>query len=194
MKKRLSLYARSILSFVHIVFVKIFNIRSFKSSLVQDFSLTTRIFPHGGGKISLGKRIHTRRNVVLEAEGGSLEIGEGVFFNNGCMAVSKERIAIGKNTAFGPNTVIYDHDHNIHSDKAIHDSGYLTESVVIGDNVWVGANCTILRGTCIGDGCVIGAGSVIKGTYEPYTAVIQKRAETVKSLRGQDGKEVRNIV
>jgi acetyltransferase-like isoleucine patch superfamily enzyme len=192
MKERLALYMRSFLSFVHIIFKKIFNIRAFFAPPIQDLSASTKISVSGGGKIILGKHIHTRRSVTLEAVGGCLEIGDGCFFNNGCMTVAKEHISIGNYTSIGPYTVIYDHDHNIHSNKEIHDSGYVTENVVIGNNVWIGAHCVILRGTRIGDGCVIGAGSVIKGEYEPYTTVVQKRSETVTGTRR--GKEVHNIV
>ncbi len=179
MKKRLSLYARSIFSALHTAFVKILNIHSFKSSFIQDFSLTTKLSMRDGGGISLAKHIHTKRNVVFEADGGKIEIGEGCFMNNGCMVVAKEHIRIGAYTSFGPNVLVYDHDHDIHTDKSIHDSGYKTAPVIIGKNVWVGANTVILRGSIIGDGCVIGAGSVIKGEYEAGSVVIQRRGEEI---------------
>lgn len=173
------------MSLWHIVFTKILNIRTFNSAVLQDFSLCTKILSSRGGKITLKKHIHTKRGVVFEADGGSIEVGEGVFFNNGCMVVSKESIRIGEYTSFGPNVLIYDHDHNIHSAEEIHDSGFLTDAVTIGNNVWVGANTVILRGTHLGDGCVVGAGSVIKGTYPPDSVIIQKRTEniTVKKRR-----------
>ena len=124
MKKRISLYVRSVLTFLRIVITKIFNIKGFHSAFIQDFSITTKISVTERGKILLKKHIHTKRNVILCAEGGTLEIGEGCFFNNGCMAVAKERITIGNRVAFGPNVLIYDHDHDISSAESIHDSGY----------------------------------------------------------------------
>lgn len=184
MKKKLSLIVRACLSLVHIAFVKIFNISTLHASPVQDFALTTRIFPHEGGRIYLAKHIHAKRNTVFEAEGGTLEIGEGCFFNNGSMLVAHESIKIGAYTCFGPNVLVYDHDHRTDTDKSIHDSGYKTESVTIGKNVWIGANSVILRGTVIGDNCVIGAGSVIKGKYDADSVIIQKRAAEVTSRRG----------
>ncbi|MBQ8301882.1 MAG: acyltransferase [Clostridia bacterium] len=104
------------------------------------------------------------------------------------MVVSKESIKIGKYTSFGPNVLIYDHDHNIHSGEDIHDSGFVTDGVTIGDNVWIGANTVILRGSVLGDGCVVGAGSVIKGTYPPDSVIIQKRTENITVKKR--GKEV----
>lgn len=90
MKKRISLYVRSVLTFLRIVITKIFNIKGFHSAFIQDFSITTKISVTERGKILLKKHIHTKRNVILCAEGGTLEIGEGCFFNNGCMAVAKK--------------------------------------------------------------------------------------------------------
>ena len=168
MKKRISLYVRSVLTFLRIVITKIFNIKGFHSAFIQDFSITTKISVTERGKILLKKHIHTKRNVILCAEGGTLEIGEGCFFNNGCMAVAKERITIGNRAAFGPNVLIYDHDHDISSAESIHDSGYKTSPVVIGDDVWIGANVTILKGVTVGRGAVIAAGAVVTRSIPPY--------------------------
>ncbi len=188
MKKRISLLMRSAFSLVRAVFVKLFNIRTFSSALVQDFSFSTKFSMSGGGKINLMKKIHTKRNVVFESDGGIIDIGEGCFFNNGSMVVAKERITIGKRCSFGPNVLIYDHDHNIHSENEIHDSGFLTSPVVIGDNVWIGANSVILRGSVIGSGCVVGAGSVIKGVYPQDTVIIQKRKEDIREKNALKGR------
>jgi acetyltransferase-like isoleucine patch superfamily enzyme len=178
MRKKIVLYVRSFFSIFHVAVIKIFNITSFHSPPVQDLSTGTK-FSLYGGKIFLKKHVHTRRNVLLETDGGCLEIGEGCFFNSGCTVVSKERISIGNYTALGPNVMVYDHDHDIRSGKTLHESGYVTDAVIIGNNVWIGANSVILRGSVIGDGCVIGAGCVIKGEYPPNSVVVQKREETV---------------
>ena len=183
MKKKLSLCIRAFFSLIHITFAKITNISGLYASPVQDFALSVRIFPHDGGRIRLEKHIHARRNVVIEAEGGFVSIGEGCFFNNGCMIVSHESITIGNYTCLGPNVLVYDHDHRTDTAENIHDSGYKTDSVVMGKNVWIGANSVILRGTVIGDGCVIGAGSVIKGKYEAGSVVVQKRSDEITRKR-----------
>lgn len=180
MKKRIALYVRSLFSVIHTLFVKILHPAGFHSPLLQDFSLTTRLSVSEGGKLFLKKHIHTKRNVVIESDGGIIDIGEGCFFNNGCVIVSKDRISIGNYTSFGPNVMVYDHDHNIHSPLEIHDSGFRAEEVIIGDNVWIGANTVILRGSVIGNGSVVGAGSVIKGTYPPRSVIVQKRAEIIR--------------
>ena len=90
MKKRISLYVRSVLAFLRIVITKIFNIKGFHSAFIQDFSITTKISVNERGKILLKKHIHTKRNVILCAEGGTLEIGEGCFSTTAVWRLQKK--------------------------------------------------------------------------------------------------------
>ncbi len=189
MKERITLYIRSALALVHLLAAKLCSPSGFHSGWAQDFSLTTRILVRGG-RITLGKRIHTKRGVLLRADGGILSVGDGCYFGSGCAAVSRERISIGKNTSFGPNVMIYDHDHDIHSGRSVHDSGFITSPIIIGSDVWIGANSVILRGSALGDGCVVGAGSVIKGNYPPFSVIVQKRGEVVTNLTEREARTV----
>lgn len=201
MKKRLKLYVRCFFSLVHIAFVKIFNPRAFKTGALQDFSFGTRIIPEKNSVIKLGKKIHTKGETVFETmEGGRLEIGSGCVFNRGTVIVCADNITIGEKTAFGPNVMVYDHDHD--TERTVENEfAYNKSPITIGKWVWIGANTVILRGSVIGDGCVIGAGSVIKGTYAPNTVIIQERTtrtrqtavkteakggEAIGSVRGEE--------
>lgn len=186
MKRKISLYIRAFFALWHLLFVKLVHFGGISAKIPQDISCGTKISVYSGGKIILEKHIHTKRAVTLEADGGTLYIGEGSFINNGCIVSAKESITIGRCSAIGPNTFIYDHDHRIDPLVPLHDSGFVTAPVVIGDNVWIGANTVILRGSVIGSGCVIGAGSVIKGEYPPNTVVIQQRTETIKKKQGRE--------
>lgn len=189
MKKKLKLYIRCLFSAIHIIAVKIFNIHGFSSGLAQDLSISTKITLDKGGKINLGKAIHTKKNVVIEAmNGGNIQIGNGCFLNNGCMIVSKEKITIGEKASFGPNVLIYDHDHDINRSEYTENS-YNTSPVIIGKRVWIGANTVVLRGTTIGDNCIIGAGSVIKGNYDANTVIIQKRNTEIRKIIPSGGQE-----
>lgn len=108
-----------------------------------------------GSKITLGKRIHIKDNTEISASGGRVHIGDKVFINRNCVIAAHKEIKIGGGTTIGPNTCIYDHDHNIYGE------GFICREVAIGKNVWIGANCSVLKGVRIGDNAVIGAGSVI---------------------------------
>lgn len=181
---KITLYIRAFFSMIHIAFVKLFHINTLHVAFMQDFAPSVKLYPHDGGSIYIKPRVHARRNVIIEAEGGIVSIGEGCFFNNGVMIVAKDSVSIDEYTSFGPNVLVYDHDHSVDNGKAIRESGYKTEPVIIGKNVWIGANSVILRGTVIGDNSVIGAGSVIKGNYPQNSVIVQKRQSTVSLRKG----------
>lgn len=94
------------------------------------------------------------------------------------MLVCREAIIIGKRTAIGPNTSIYDHDHSLYNDI----DDFITEGINIGNDVWIGANVVILKGVTIGDRSVIAAGSVIAQDVEADTLIYQKRDNREKNL------------
>ena len=84
-------------------------------------------------------------------------------------------IEIGEGVEFGPNVLVYDHDHDFRHPDGLKADIFKTAPVIIGKNCWIGANTVILRGTVLGDNCVVGAGSVIKGEYPAQSVIIQKR-------------------
>ncbi len=129
----------------------------------ESISISTKIKIKGQGRIDLGKKISTRRNVEFNSnQGGMIKIGNGTFFNNNCIVASHEKIEIGEDCSFGPNVVIYDHDHDfkVHGGKKM--EKYKTSPIKIGNNVWIGANVIILRGVTIGDNSVIAAGTIVR--------------------------------
>ena len=130
--------------------------------------------------ISVGKRTGIRSGAELSATGGVIEIGDRCFINRNSMVVARERIQIGHDTTVGPNTCIYDHDHNAEG------TGYITKPVTIGNHVWIGAGCIILKGVTIGDYAVIGAGTLVTHDVAPHTAVWDKRSPCVKTIGEKD--------
>ncbi len=122
------------------------------------------------GNILLGKKIKTKRKVYLVAvHGGTLDIGDRVFFNQNCIVVCQEHISIGSGTSFGPNVCLYDHDHRFDENGVYGDCK--TGTIEIGEGCWIGAGAIILRNTVIGAGSVIGAGTVVKGVIPPHSLV-----------------------
>ena len=106
-----------------------------------------------------------------------IEIGENCFFNNGCIVICRKNIKIGNNCSFGPNVMIFDHDHDMNSDD--YRKNFICKEIRIGSNVWIGANTIILKGTSIGDNCVIAAGSIVMGQIED-NSIYYNRREIVK--------------
>ena len=143
---------------------------SLKLTGIHSVRIGTEIIVRKGGKLSIGKSVSTHKRVTLSAISGNLCIGDNTTFNRNDIIVCHKSILIGNNCAFGPNVVIYDHDHKFSKD-GFKRSGYNDTQVVIEDNCWIGANVIILRGSKIGEGSVIGAGSVIKGIVPAHSLV-----------------------
>ena len=149
--------------------------------LAVDYSM--RIEKSPKAKLTIGRKFRARRNVELNIrDHAQMIIGNNVFFNSGCILTARENISIGDNTIFGPNVIVYDHNHQIVEQK-VQGNAYTCESVCIGNNVWIGAGVIILKGAVIGDNCVIAAGSVVKGTIPSGSTLIQKRKNTVLPIQ-----------
>ena len=134
----------------------------------------------GDSIIKLGK-IGAEKNVRFSSvDGGNLSIGNGSSFNTNTLVICYKRIQIGNNCLFGPNVLIYDHDH-IFNEKGIQ-PGFRFGDVVIEDDCWIGGGTIILRGTHIGAHSVIGAGVVLSGYIPPHSLVKQDRSINITKL------------
>lgn len=142
---------------------------------------STRIEKSRRAVLRIGSGLRTRRNVEILARDGELTIGDEVFLNSGCIVTARESITIGSGTIFGPNVLVYDHDHRVENGK-IQSNAFVSQPIVIGKNVWVGAGTIILKGAVLEDNCVIAAGSVVKGVVPKDSVFVQKRERTVLPL------------
>lgn len=93
---------------------------------------------------------------------GKIVIGKGCVLQ-GTSICAYEKVSIGNNVIFGPNTVIMDcSGHSLSNRGHPNELDNLkVEPVTIGSDVWIGYGCIVLPGVSIGDGAVIGAGSVV---------------------------------
>jgi len=172
-------------SLVRFCVLKVFHLSGFRFTAVSLVSPFAEIEMARKSSLSLGWMVKIRGGSKIRIRGAAeVLIGDNSYLNHGCMIVSHERISIGKGVQFGPNVMVYDHDHDRSAspERGARKLKFKTSPVVIGDNVWVGANTVILRGTVIGDNCVIGAGSVIKGQYASNQMLVQKRETEVTAL------------
>lgn len=148
---------------------------------IERFSPGVVVDTDKKSSVAFGKRVrmHSRCRVTATC-GGNISIGDNTFFNVGCIVTARSRISIGNNVAFGPNVLVYDHDHIMNPENGAGTGSYHLGDVEIGDNTWIGAGTIILRGTHIGKNCVIAAGSVVKGDIPDNTRLIQKRTSILK--------------
>lgn len=163
--------------------LKIFSNGRIKATLIERISPNVVIDIDKKSKLILGDRVRVHSGSrITAARGGIITIGNNVRINNYCRIACRERIDIGDEAEFGPNVMIYDHDHKFNANSGVEKKEYTTSGVKIGKNTWIGANTIILRGSEIGNNCVIGAGSIIHGKYPDGVIIIQKREELVNNI------------
>lgn len=171
-------------TFIKFCLIKIFHGKKFEFCIIELFSPLTEVEISSKGKLSVGKIVKTRSGSKLRVrKSGIMSIGNNTSLNHGCIITCHEQIKIGNDVQFGPNVLVYDHDHDYRTQDALKNLKFITSPVEIGDNVWIGANVVILRGTKIGDNCVVGAGSVIKGTYSNNSVILQKRDTEITNYK-----------
>ena len=162
----LCIYAYNV---VRLCCLKILSHNSYRGSCIQLISKWTDIDVKNGGKLIIQGKIQTEKGVLLSAQKGTLYI-TNAYCNRNVMIVCRDSICIGSGVTIGPNTVIYDHDHDLNKRGEI-----ITLPVVIEDNVWIGAGCIILKGVRIGRNAVIGAGSLVTHDVPHDTVYLNKR-------------------
>lgn len=120
-------------------------------------------------------------SVLASAGNGNMYIGN-VFFNQNCIVISRGRTEINDGCLFGPNCMVYDHDHEYNSTDGVDARNYSTGSVIIEKNCWIGGGTIILKNTHIGEGTVIGAGCVVKGEIPAHSLVTADRTLRIREI------------
>ncbi len=164
-----------LLSFIRIRFISVFN--KVKCACRVKLCKNATLKTENGGSVRIENNVTVKENAEIFANGGKITFGGRNYINRNTMIISIESITVGKGTTIGPNTVIYDHDHDIKSGK-----GLVSSPVVIGENVWIGGGVTILRGAVIGDGSVIAAGSVVKGEVPENVIAFNRKELEFKTI------------
>ena len=118
--------------------------------------------------LRLGKGCHVKigDDVVIKpgaricvVEGGALSIGNNLFMNSGSSITVLGETAIGDRVLFGPNAMVFDHDHDYSSAKPA--VTYKLGHVSIGDDVWLCAGSIVTRDTSVGDRSIVAANAVV---------------------------------
>ena len=169
--------------------MKLFHGSHFQYSGIQRFSPNTEVIIAENGTLELGRRVRAHRRSRLSVSGnGVLKIGSNTALGNGVSITCMEKIVLGEGIQIGPDTKIYDHDHDFRVPGGVKAEKFLTSPVEIGDNTWIGCNVVILRGTTIGKNCIVAAGSVLKGSYPDNSVIVQKRQTSVTTYPFEERK------
>lgn len=188
---------RSLFNAVCVVFsamkfgaMKIIHGKHFSYDGIQRFSPNTEVLISGNGTLHMGKKVRAhRRSKLSVSEDGLLEIGANTALGNGVSVTCMEKITIGEGVQIGPDTKIYDHDHDFRVPGGVKAERFVTAPVEIGDNTWIGCNVVILRGTTIGKNCIVAAGSALKGSYPDNSVIVQKRLTSVTTYPYEEAEE-----
>jgi acetyltransferase-like isoleucine patch superfamily enzyme len=183
MFKRLKNVVSVIVSLVRFIIIKLLRPHGFVFYPIERFSPDTMVNIWKNGRLILGKRVRAHTGTKLSVTNGAvLEVGDDTSFNYNCIVVARKHVRIGQGVEFGPNVLIYDHDHDFRAPGGLKAGVFKSGDIEIGDGSWIGANSVILRGSKIGKNCVIGAGSVIHGTVPDNTLAIQKRTTELREI------------
>jgi acetyltransferase-like isoleucine patch superfamily enzyme len=163
----------SIFMFVNVVNGFLLKIRYvLKNNIIIDFfrlPLNSKIDISKNCHVNI-KKINVYPNVNIRVRNNAtLKIGRDTFFNNGCIVTARNKIEIGDNVLFGPNAMIFDHNHNYKSQNMSNE--FINGEIKIGNNTWIGANVVILKDSFIGDNCVIAAGVTVSGINIPDNSI-----------------------
>lgn len=142
-----------------------------------------KILPLLNSEICIGSGFKLRKNVNINANGGKIVIGKGVFINSNSSINSRKMVSIGDYVLIGENVHIYDHNHCFElKDVPISSQGFTNSAVSIGDYCWIGSNVTILKGVNIGKNCVIGANCLIYKNI-PDNTIVKLKQELILNDR-----------
>ena len=101
-----------IINNIKFFFIKLFHFKHFIYDISNLISPFTTIDIRDKGTINLGRKVRITKGTLLRVrQNGKLNIGNKVYMNKNCHIVCYDEIKIGDNTGFGPNVMIFDHDH-----------------------------------------------------------------------------------
>lgn len=184
MFKKLKNTISVIWSLIKFCLIKLIRWKEFTFRPIERFSPSTMINIHRGGKMILGNKLRVHSGSRLSVTpGGILSIGDNTAINYNCIFVARKNTTIGKDCTFGPNVIIFDHDHDFRGSDVMNGDAFKEKEVVIGNNVWIGANAIILKGASIGDNAVIAAGTVVMGEVPANSVGYNKKELEIKQYK-----------
>ena len=168
--------------FLKVSLLKIQHMHHLNVSIPCFLSPFSEITMERKAQLKVGKKYRMRGGSKLRIRNNAIiTIGDDISINHGCIIVCREKIEIGNKVQFGPNVLIYDHDHDYKSPGGVSNGKYICEAISIGENTWIGAGSIILKGAHIGKNVTVAAGSVVRGVIPDNSLFYQKReCNTIK--------------
>jgi len=122
--------------------------------------------------ITLSAQASLKDGVILNANTGSITIGERSWLGPYCVIYGNGGVDIGRDVMIAAHTLITSVGHEHESlDVPMMNQPLRLAPVRIEDDVWIGARCTLLPGITVGRGAIVGAGSVVTRDVAPWAIV-----------------------
>jgi len=132
--------------------------------------------------IVLGDAVSIKEYTLVNANRGSVTIGDRSWIGPHCVLYGNGNVSIGSDVLIAAQTCINTVSHGTtQTDCAMNLQPIHTDPVIIQDDVWIGLHCTILQGVTIGRGSVIGAGAVVTRDIPPWSIAVGVPARVVAS-------------
>ena len=113
--------------------------------------------------IELGDSVTLEKNAYINAQEGSVSIGNCVHIGVGCVLQGNGGLKVGNFTMFGPYSQVYTSNHRTSSPPLPrYLLGEKRRGVSIGENCWIGASVILLPGTRVESNTVIPAATLKK--------------------------------
>lgn len=135
-----------------------------------------------GGRLDIGSQCEVSSFARIDADTGSIAIGDHSSVNSFCLINGFGGVRIGNGVRIASHCVILSSTHNF-DDPAmpIHAQGVSGKPTVIGDDVWIGAHCVIVGGVEIGAHSVVGAGSIVLADIPPNSVAAGAPARVLRT-------------
>ena len=121
------------------------------------------------------------RWTVLQAAGGSIEIGSRTNIGDQCSLYGQGGLILGDDVVLASGCRIMTADKRlVGRDRLIRDYPQTSAATVIESDVWLGANVCVLAGVRIGRGSAVGAGAVVNRDLPAFSVAAGVPARVIR--------------
>jgi acetyltransferase-like isoleucine patch superfamily enzyme len=145
-----------------------------------------------GDEVKLDRQVWLTIPFVPKSADPVIVIDDGCQIGRRCMISAQNRIHIERNTVFGPQALVMDHNHEFEDVtvpiglQGTTDGG----TIRIEEGCWIGFGAAIVCGKgelVIGRNSVVGANSVVTRSIPPHSVASGNPARVVKSFEAEKG-------
>ena len=128
----------------------------------------------------LGDNLGKNSKIMPPLSGAALDklvIGDNVFINSNCLAMSRGGITIEDDVMLAANVQLLSNNHDEYNRKVL-----LCKPIRIKKGAWIGAGASILPGVTVGENAIVGAGAIVTKDVGDYEVAVGIPAKTIKTL------------